>query len=154
MPNKARKKYNPNKLKDKVQTFVYELRVWSKSTDAGPIEESHAFAFPVENTRIKADKYAFDFAIVTWAFITIGVVDEPATETAAKVEAILDADGIAALIELREKLIGPCYGHLVRQPTKISFGTIMAEYGTVQDGRYRQTFATTAADRTIDRLFA
>ena len=153
MPTK-RKKYNPNKLKGKVQTFVYEIRVWNQSTDAGPIEQSNAFAFPVQNTKIKADKYAFDFGIVAWAFITVGMVEVPAIETAEKINAILDDDGIAALEELRSKLVGPCYGQLVRHPTNISFGTKMAEYGTIQDGRYRVTDAVSAADNTIGRLAA
>lgn len=149
---KRNKKYNPRKLIDKPQTFIYEIRVWSESTDQGPIEQSHAFAFPVENTRIKADKYAFDFGIVAWAFIGNGISDLPEIDNLEKLHAILDDDGIAALTELRSKLVGPCYGKLVRHPTTISFGAEMAEYGTVNDGRFRITDVLSAADNTIGRL--
>jgi hypothetical protein len=151
---KSKKKYNPNKLKDKIQTFVYEIRVWNQSADAGPIEQSNAFAFPVENTRIKADKYAFDFGVVAWAFLGNGIADLPEIDNLDKLHAILDDDGMAALTELRSKMIGPCYGKMVRHPTKISYGAEMAEYGTVNDGRFRLTDVLPSADRTIGRLSA
>jgi len=149
---KPRKKHNPDKLKNKVQNFVYEIRVWNETTDEGPIEQSNAFAFPVENIRLKADKYAFDFGIVAWAFLTAGMTEAEQLETVDRVKAILDDDGIAALEELKAKMVPPCYGQLVRHPTKISFGTRMAAYCTVQDGRFRVTDAIAAADNTIGRL--
>jgi hypothetical protein len=151
MPIK-RKKYNPNKLEGRVQTFIYEIRVWNETTDEGPIEQSNAFAFPVENTKIKADKYAFDFGVVAWAFLGNGIADLPEIDNLDRLHAILDDDGMAALAELRSKMIGPCYAQLVRHPTKISFGCKMAEYGTVNDGRFRITEVLPSADRTIERL--
>jgi hypothetical protein len=149
-----RKTYTPNKIGNKVQEFIYELRLWDKTTKEGKLETSLSFAFPVENNLSKADRYAFDFAVVAWAYVTVDVSDFPAIDTAERIQAILDDDGIAALDEIRAQLSGPCYGQLIRHPTKISFGAKKAEYCTVQDGRFKVVDAVTAADTTIGRLSA
>ena len=153
MPKKQRK-YNPNKLRDRVYPFTYEIRVWSGTTDEGKLKDCYGFAFPVTDTLLKADKYAFDLAITIWARMTLGMMPESPIETSELLETILPPESIDLIDQIRSALKTPCYGQLVRLPYLAFPGEKMAEYGTVNDGRFKEKNAIDCAKATIQRLSA
>lgn len=153
MPKK--RKYNPNKLRDRAYNFTFEIRIWSGATDEGKLEDCYGFCFPVTTTLLKADKYAFDFGITIWARLTLGLSPEfPAVETSNMLETILPMETIDLIDQIRESLQTPCYGQLVRLPSIAYPGEKMAEYGTVNDGRFKEKNAVESATATIQRLSA
>ncbi len=151
---KQKRKYNPRKLHDRAYNFTYEIRVWSGATDEGKLDDCYGFAFPVTNTLLKADKYAFDLAITIWARLTLGMMETEAIETSQILEEILPAESIEIIDQIRASLKPPCYGQLVRFPCLAYPGEKRAEYGTVNDGRFKERNAVDCAMATIQRLSA
>jgi hypothetical protein len=144
------KKYNPNKLANRPQRFIFELRIWDETTTSGHIDACEVFAFPVDDRNLaQASLYAGNFSMAAWAFIISDVVPTETKETSERLAKLLDDDGIAFLVEIRDRLKGPCFGRLIRRGVPGIAPQWVSDYCTVQDGKYRIHNAVDAVDRAI-----